>query len=70
MDPLSIAASVLAVLTAAGKTAQGLERLVALKDASKDLICVVNEVCTYHCSLKTTLDQNEGIQYADHASSR
>jgi hypothetical protein len=44
MDPLSGAASVLAVLSAAGATARGLEKLWALKDASKDLLTIMNEV--------------------------
>lgn len=43
-DPLSISAGILAVLGAAGKTAQGLEQVYSLKDASKDLLCVINEV--------------------------
>ena len=44
MDPLSTAASVLAVLSAAGATAQGLEKLWALKDAPQDLLAIMNEV--------------------------
>ena len=44
MDPLSTAASVFAVLSAAGATAQGLEKLLALKDAPKDLLAIMNEV--------------------------
>jgi hypothetical protein len=44
MDPLSTAASILAVLSAAGATAKGLEKLWALKDAPKDLWAVMNEV--------------------------
>jgi hypothetical protein len=44
MDPLSSAASILAVLSAAGATAQGLEKLWALKDAPNALLAIMNEV--------------------------
>ncbi|KAF2743557.1 hypothetical protein M011DRAFT_219252 [Sporormia fimetaria CBS 119925] len=52
MDPLSVAGSVLAVLTAAGKTSQGLERLYSLKDAPKELMCLINEVSSMRTMLK------------------
>lgn len=41
MDPLSTAASVLAVLGAAGATVRGLEKVWALKDAPKELKAVI-----------------------------
>jgi hypothetical protein len=54
MDPLSAAASVLSVLSAAGATAKLLERLYALKDAPRDLRVVMNEV-SYHPHAEASL---------------
>lgn len=44
MDPLSITASVLAVLGAVGQTAKALKKLWGLKDAPEELASLVNEV--------------------------
>jgi len=58
MDPLSITAGVLALLGAARKTFQGLEKLLALKDAPRELVVIVNEVSrsssVTHCSWHLT----------------
>lgn len=43
-DPLSVAASLLAVLGAAQGTAGGLEQMLALRHAPKELLAVINEV--------------------------
>jgi hypothetical protein len=67
MDPLSVAASVLAVLTAAGKTAQGLEQIWALRDASKDLLCVMSEV-SHPCKARTGSDLDRAVQLKDDTS--
>jgi len=45
-DPLSIVVNAATLLTIAGKTAQGLEKLLALRDAPKELRAVLNEVIT------------------------
>lgn len=47
MDPLSIAASVIAILTAAGQVKKGLERLRSLKSAPQGLCALTNEVSEY-----------------------
>ena len=46
MDPLSICASVLAILAAGGKVSNGLRRLVSLKDAPSTLLSLENDVTT------------------------
>lgn len=43
-DPLSIASGIIAVLGAAGKTAQGLDKLLALRHADEELFALINEV--------------------------
>lgn len=43
-EPLSLAASILAILGAAEKTGKGLERLRALHNAPDELEYVLNEV--------------------------
>lgn len=42
-DPLSIAAGVLAVISAAGKTAQGLQKAWELRHMDEDFIGLLNE---------------------------
>lgn len=44
MDPLSAAASILGVLTVAAKLAQGLQKLVGLKDAPQEIFNLSNSV--------------------------
>ena len=46
MDPLSICASVLAILAAGGKVSNGLRRLVSLKDAPSTLLSLESDVTT------------------------
>ncbi|KAL1860637.1 hypothetical protein VTK73DRAFT_7232 [Phialemonium thermophilum] len=47
MDPLSVAVNILTLITVAGKTAQGLERLIAVHDAPRELFAVLSEVCRH-----------------------
>lgn len=46
MDPLSIVASVLALVTAAGKTSEGLQRAWELRRIDEDFTGLVNVVCS------------------------
>ncbi len=49
MEPLSITASILTVLGAAGQVKKGLERLQSLKNAPQELCALTNEVSVYLC---------------------
>lgn len=44
MDPLSLSASILAVLGAAGRTSQALEQILGLRHAPAELLALMNEV--------------------------
>ena len=44
MDPLSITASILAILGAGGKVGDGLKKIIALKDAPDALLALNNEI--------------------------
>jgi hypothetical protein len=52
MDPLSISASIIAVVTAAGKIVQGADQILALKDAPTDLAQAMNEVASLQATLR------------------
>lgn len=45
MDPLSFAASLIAVIGTAAETYKGLEKLRALRRAPDELLVIINEVC-------------------------
>lgn len=51
MDPLSLSAGILAVLTAAMATARGIEQLRLIYNAPAQVTAVVNEVCSHFDSL-------------------
>jgi len=53
-EPLSITASILAILGAAEKTGKGLERLRTLHNAPDELQYVLNEVSLQHHSFTLT----------------
>ncbi|KAH6988896.1 hypothetical protein BKA56DRAFT_246465 [Ilyonectria sp. MPI-CAGE-AT-0026] len=61
MDPLSITASVLAVLGAVGQTAKALKKLWGLKDAPEELASLVNEVSNWRMVLLMMHDSLERI---------
>ena len=47
MEPLSVAASVLAVLGAAGAAGRGLQHVLALRNAPDQVIALMNEVSVF-----------------------
>jgi len=51
MDGLPVVANILAILGAAAKTAEALEKLWALRDAPTELLFLMDEVCgsPKHC---------------------
>lgn len=49
MDPLSLTASIIAVIGAASATAQALEKLRSLRHAPQQILVVLNEVCRLAC---------------------
>lgn len=49
MDPLSIAASIIAVVQLAGAVGNGFRRLLAIRGASDQLLQIMNEVCMAEC---------------------
>ncbi|MCJ1402645.1 hypothetical protein MMC11_005865 [Xylographa trunciseda] len=56
MDPLSLTASILAVLTAAGTVASGLKKLQSLKHASDDFLALMTEVSDLQLVLESVND--------------
>ena len=50
MDPLSISASIIAVIGTIRTVSQGLERLASLRHAPDQLLALTNEVSTLHLS--------------------
>jgi hypothetical protein len=45
MDPLSISASVVALVGAAAAVKKTLQKVLSLRNAPLELLCIINDVC-------------------------
>jgi hypothetical protein len=61
-DPLSLTASILAVVGAAQAAAKGIRKIIALKNAPEQLLQIYNEVCG------VTLDSQPDLRTHEYAS--
>jgi Fungal N-terminal domain of STAND proteins len=64
MDPLSISASIVALLGAAGAVVNGLQKLTSIYHASNSLLALINELSDFQvvlCSLSSVVTQRENI---------
>ncbi|PVH88072.1 hypothetical protein DL98DRAFT_648957 [Cadophora sp. DSE1049] len=61
MDPLSISASIVALLGAAATVARGLDRLRAWRNAPVELISLLNEVADLQVVLTNVKDSCESL---------
>ena len=62
MDPLSLTASILAVVGAGARLAQGLDKLIALRGAPDELLALNNEVS----DLRLVLSKLQDTEYEEH----
>jgi hypothetical protein len=73
MDPLSISASIVALLGAAGAVVNGLQKLTSIYHASNSLLALINEISDFQvvlCSLSSVVTSGKTFPLRARKSAR